>query len=99
MKRELIEYGFVRNPYGTCVANKETPGGQLSVLWHIDDLKVSCKDRFEVTKLMQHLDKIYREKLVSHRGKKGNYLGMNLDYLEPEVFTVDQIPYIKNIIK
>ena len=41
---------------------------------------------------MRHLDKIYGEKLVSHRGKKGDYLGINLDYSEPGVFTVDQIP-------
>ena len=94
----MIEYGFTINPHNACVANKDTPGGQLTALWHVDDLKNSCKDGFEVAKIMKHLDKIYGEKLVSHRGKKGDYLGMNLDFLEPGVFTVDQIPYIDSII-
>ena len=68
------------------------------MIWHEDDMKISCKDRFKVTKLMKHLDKIYGEKLVSHPGKKGDYLGINLNFLEPGVFTVDQIPYIDSII-
>ena len=68
------------------------------MLWHVDDLQVSCKDGFEVTKLMRHLDNMYDEKLVLHQGKKGDYLGMNLDFLEPGVFTVNQISYIKDVI-
>ena len=61
-------------------------------------MKILCKVSFEVTKLMRHLDKIYGKKLVLHQGKKGDYLGMNLDFSEPGVFTVDQIPYIKDVI-
>ena len=98
LKRELVEYGFKVNPYDPCVANMDTPGGQLTVLWHVDGLKVSCKDSLEVTKLLAHLDGIYPN-LVAHRGKKGDYLGMNLDFSEDGVFTVDMIPYIKGIIK
>ena len=33
----------------------------MTVLWHVDDLKISCRDGFEVTKLMKHLDKVYGE--------------------------------------
>ena len=58
LKRELIEYGFTMNLYNACVANKDTSGKQLSMLWHVDYLKILCKDGFEVTKLMKHLDKI-----------------------------------------
>ena len=94
----MIKYGFEINSYAACVANKDMLGGQLVVLWYVDDLKVSCKDSFEVTKLMKHLDKIYGEKIVPCQGKKGDYLGMNLNFSEPGVFTVDQIPYINNVI-
>ena len=33
--------GFTLNPYDTCVANKTVEDSQLTVLWHVDDLKVS----------------------------------------------------------
>jgi len=59
-KKELIEYGFVMNPYDPCTATMTTKkGDQITVLWHIDDVKVSCVDSFEVTKLLCYLNKIY----------------------------------------
>ena len=98
LKGELLNYGFEMNDYDPCVANMDTPGEQLTVLWHVDDLKISCKDSFEITKLLSYLNKLYGGKLVAHRGKKCDYLGMNLDFSEPGVFTVDMIPYIQNVI-
>jgi hypothetical protein len=41
---DLIGLGFELNPYDPCVANKMVNGHQLTVSWHIDDLKVSHKD-------------------------------------------------------
>eukprot|EP00804_Cyclotella_cryptica_P012627 CCRYP_016918-RB/>CCRYP_016918-RB protein AED:0.45 eAED:0.45 QI:0/-1/0/1/-1/0/1/0/80 len=52
LKKELEEYGMVMNPYDMCVAKKDTANGQLTVLWHVDDLKISCRDKYEVTKLI-----------------------------------------------
>ena len=43
----------------------ETPGGQLTVLWHVDDLEMSRKDDFELTKLLVYLKNIYGEKNFS----------------------------------
>jgi hypothetical protein len=33
--------GFVANPYDCCVMNKTVKGKQCTVLWHVDDLKIS----------------------------------------------------------
>jgi len=68
-------------------------------MWHVEDVKISCVDRFEVTKLLCYLNKISGGKIVAQRGKKGEYLGMNLDFSEPEVFKVDMIDYIKNVLE
>ena len=35
--------GFKLNPYDPCVANKIVHGKQLTIAWHVDDLKVSHK--------------------------------------------------------
>ena len=100
LRKELEEYGndFVINPYDACVANMTTDAGdQLTVLWHVDDLKISCKDDFEITKLLCYLRSIYGNKIVAHQGKKHDYLGMDLDWSEPGIFKVSMIPYIDTI--
>jgi hypothetical protein len=38
---DLIGIGFKLNQYDPCVANKMVNGHQLTVSWHVDDLKVS----------------------------------------------------------
>jgi hypothetical protein len=51
LRKELEGYGLIVNPYDPCVANMMTKGGkQLMVLvWHVNDLMVSCEDDFELT--------------------------------------------------
>eukprot|EP00804_Cyclotella_cryptica_P011282 CCRYP_007763-RA/>CCRYP_007763-RA protein AED:0.47 eAED:0.47 QI:0/-1/0/1/-1/0/1/0/69 len=59
LQKELEEYGFVMNPYNMCVGNKTLPSGKvITVLWHVDDLKISCRDKFELTKLICLLRRI-----------------------------------------
>ena len=43
LKKEFIEYGFIMNPYDPCVANKDTPAGQMTVVWHVDDFKYHAR--------------------------------------------------------
>ena len=38
---KLQEWGFVLNPYDKCVANKMIDGSQCTIVWHVDDLKIS----------------------------------------------------------
>jgi hypothetical protein len=38
---DLQGYGFEINPYDPCVANKMVNSKQLTVPWHVDDLKIS----------------------------------------------------------
>ena len=52
LRGELEAYGFEVNPYDPCVANKMVNGSQMTVTWHVDDLKVSHKDYDEVTKFL-----------------------------------------------
>ena len=42
--------GFVINPYDPCVANKQVGASQMTVCWHVDDLKVSHADAAEQTR-------------------------------------------------
>ena len=40
----LLSYSFKLNPYDLCVANKMVNGKQLTVCWHVNDLKSSHID-------------------------------------------------------
>ena len=98
-KKELMDYGFEMNPYDPCTANMDTPGGQMTVQWHVDDVKASCRDSFEITKLFKYLDNIYGNKIVAHRGKRGEYLGINFDYSIKGAVVIDMIEYIGKIFE
>ena len=44
---ELIECGFKLNLYDPCVADKMINGSQMTVVWHVDTLKISHVDPME----------------------------------------------------
>jgi hypothetical protein len=81
LRKELEAYGFEVNPYDHCIANKETDAGkQLTVVWHMDNLKGSCEGDFELTKFSCYLGKIYGLRLSMHTGRKHDYLGVDMEF-------------------
>jgi hypothetical protein len=59
----LVVKGFKINPYDPCVAFKEIDG------WHVDDLKISHKNKMRVDEIEEWLKRIYGKVTVS-KGKK-----------------------------
>ena len=83
LSKQLIDvWGFVPNKYDDCVVNKVINGSQMTVVWHMDDLKVSHVDPKEVGKFIHQMEEAFgKETPVSvSRGKKHEYLGMSLDF-------------------
>jgi hypothetical protein len=87
LRRDLESIDFKTNPYDICVANKQVNGNQLTVAFHVDDLKVSHVDPKVVDKFLEWIKKLYEDptlkKNVPSRGKIHNYLVMTLDYSIP----------------
>ncbi len=54
-------------------------GVQCTVTVHVDDLKISCKDRRGVDDLLRQLQRVYK-KISVHEGDAIDYLGMDFDY-------------------
>ena len=69
LKSDLERVGFKINPYDPCVANKMINGKQMTVIWHVDDLKVSHVDPKQNTRFANRMKSIYGKKLTIHRGK------------------------------
>ena len=86
------------NPYDPCVANKIVNGEQMTVTWHINDLKLSHKDKCEIKKFSAFLLKEYEEKLVEHYGNVHDYLGIDLDYSGSQEVEVSMIKYLSKIL-
>lgn len=73
-------------------------GGQLTVIWHVDDLIVSHVDPRVVTDLTERLKSIHSD-LKVNIGKRHGYLGMDLDFSTVGEVIISMVPYAKNIIK
>ena len=84
---DLMTIGFELNPYDPCVANKTINGKQLTLVWHVDDIKASHVEAEVFTRMVKWLRKTYEHlfkygssKMKLCRGKIHDCLGMNLDY-------------------
>jgi hypothetical protein len=95
---DLESTGFVINPYDPCMANKVINGEQMTVCWHVDDLKVSHMEPAKVTKFGDWLSKTYGVSVDTHHGKVHNYLGVIFNFSEKGKVMVNMIEYIKTII-
>jgi len=104
LRKELEACGFVINPEDPCVANKwivdeaHPEGHQITVIWHVDDLLVSCKDTFELTKLQYYLGSINDPGLTINRGREHHYLGMDLKFCKDGSLEVGVFDYVKDVI-
>ena len=78
----LVEWGFKLNDYDKCVANKIINGRQCTIIWHVDDLKISHVEKRVVDHIIDKLNRKFGEysPLSTSTGKKLDYLGMTLDY-------------------
>jgi hypothetical protein len=101
LSAQLNEWGFEINPYDWCVANKMMIGKQCTILWHVDDLKISHVDPNAVTEVIQLLEEEFGKEapLTKMRGKVHDYLGMTLDYSSPGQAKILMIHYIENMLE
>ena len=78
------ELGFIINPYDSCVMNKMIDGKQCTIIWHVDDLKLSHIKQSVLDDIANKLNLKYGQvlPLVIHHGKVHDYLGMTIDYSE-----------------
>jgi Reverse transcriptase (RNA-dependent DNA polymerase) len=72
---KLVAMGFEINPYDWCVANKTINKKQCTILWHVDNLKISHKDPGVVTDIIKQLKKEFGAEapLTVMRGKVHDY--------------------------
>ena len=102
LSKQLIdEWGFIPNKYDDCVVNKMTNGQQMTVVWHVDDLKVSHVDRAEVEKFVRKMEETFGKDtpLTVSRGQVHDYLGMTLDFRTKGEVKINMEHYIDMMLQ
>ena len=80
------------------MANDMIESHQMTVTCDVENLKVSHKDPYHITKFASYLSIIDGEKLAVKQGKVHDYLEMDLDYSEEGLVKVSMIKYTGKIL-
>ena len=93
-------WGFEQNPYDQCTVNRMFGKDQCTIQWHVDDLKISCRNGKVVDKIISKLNAIYGKTspLTITRGNQHEYLGMSINYSEPDKVIFTMYDYVNEII-
>jgi len=73
---------------------------ECTIVWHVDDLKISHQDRTVVDHVINLLELEFGKEapLTKTRGKIHDYLGMVLDYSKPGMIEIGMKDYVMEII-
>ena len=97
---KLKEWGFIVNPYDICTMNKIINGSQATIMFHVDDLKISHIDPNIVTEIVNKLDGEFGQitPLTVTRGKIHDYVGMTIDFSDSNRVRFTMIDFLQDII-
>ena len=100
LRSDLENMGSEINPYDPCLANTMVNSHQMTICWHVEDLKVSHKDDNAVTALAEKLAELYGPKTTVSHGKVHEYLGMDIDWASvPGTMIVSMIKYLHKVFE
>ena len=94
----LENEGFTINPYDKCVANKEIDGHQCTIVWYVDDNKVSHKDKHVVDSIIALIEKHFGKLSIS-RGEEHTFLGMNIKIGKNKTIEIEMKDQLKETIE
>ena len=90
--------GFELNPYDLCVANKNIKGKQCTIVWYVDDTKISHVDSTVVTEVIAQIEEKFG-KMTVMRGKEHTFLGMKITLLQDKTVKICMEDYVKEAIE
>ena len=93
----LKKLGFVINPYDRCVANKMINGSQCTIVWYVDDAKVSHMERQVITDVIGDIEKEFGKMEITY-GNVHDYLGMIITIKDRKVI-IDMTAQVEELIE
>ena len=101
LSSQLQAWGFKLNAYDSCVANKDINGKQCTIVWHVNDLKISHVDPAVVTDVIKLIESEFGKEapLTITRGKVHDYLGMKINFEIPGKVQFIMEDYVKTVLE
>ena len=94
----LLKNGFKLNPYDFCVANIKINGKQCTILYNVDDAKVSHSEYETVTKVYDMLVNHFGPMKIK-RGKEHEFIGMKIKHRDDGRFNLGMKPCLEATIE
>jgi hypothetical protein len=85
------------NPYDRCVANKIVNNSQMTIVWHVDDLKVSHVDEAVLDMEVKWLESLYGS-LIGGKSNCHTYLGIDMCFRNKKL-QLSMMGYMREIIE
>lgn len=90
--------GFKINRYDPCVANVFIGDSQATIVWHVDDCKVSHRDPDTVSWILDQIKDSFEEISIT-RGRFHTYIGMDLEYVGDDSVKISAEEYTRESIR
>ena len=95
-----VDLGFTINPYDLCVASRTIDGKQCTILWHVDDIKMSHVSQDVLESIMKRIEAHFGKEapLTVTQGPVYEYLGMMIDFSRPGTVQFHMKAFIDDLI-
>ena len=95
----LQKLGFKLNPYDSCVANANIAGAQCTIVWYVDDNKISHVNPSVVSDIIARIEKHFGTMTVT-RGDEHEFLGMRIKFnKEARTVEINMSSYLRDAIQ
>jgi hypothetical protein len=101
LTKQLEKWDYEPNCNNRCTFNKMVNGSQITIQFHVDDLKKSHRDQSVIDEVLLDLNKQFgttRKPLAATTGMIHDYLGLTIDYSEKGKVMFTMYDYLEDIL-
>jgi hypothetical protein len=101
LSKQLIDWGYIANCYDRCTFNKMVDGNQITIQFHVDDLKISHIEQSVIDSVLTDLNDKFgtsKKPLAATTGAVHDYLGITIDYSDKGKVKFTMYDYLEDIL-
>ena len=93
----LAALGYVPNPIDVCVFNRQAGDVQCTIVLHVDDLLITCRNEAIIDELIAALRDKYQE-IEAKKGPVLSYVGMTFDFSVEGRVSISMKGYVYDLL-